>query len=138
MKVKTISDYLRGIESENIDVEEGIRNEIKNIEEYNSRLNAFISIFDVKTSFDISKVPPAEKGLVDYPLYGIPITIKDNISLAGHKTTAGSAVFQDFVPSVNADAVDLALASGSYSYRQDKHARVSDGRDIHQFFFWTG
>src|SRR5262245_50426143 len=37
------------------------------------------------------------------PLFGMPITVKDNIDLAGHATTAGSVVLHD-APPADADA----------------------------------
>ncbi len=46
------------------------------------------------------------------PLLGVPLTIKDNIFLAGFPATDGSAAFREFVPAVNAGIIDLLLAAG--------------------------
>ncbi len=114
-ETRTISDYLKGIKSEQIDVAEEICCEIKNAGDYNKRLNVFITIFEERTAFELSKVIPGSKRqqpLRDFPMFGIPLTVKDNIFLAGVKTTAASGAFQRFVPVVNADVVDSALSSG--------------------------
>jgi len=135
LKAKSISDYLSAIDSEEIDVEVEIQNEIKNIEEYNKYLNAFISKFEIQTALEISKVSPRTKNSSDLPLFGIPLTIKDNIFLAGQKTTAGSAIFQDFVPLVNADVVDVALASGCVPLGKTNMHELAMGATSSSSFF---
>jgi aspartyl-tRNA(Asn)/glutamyl-tRNA(Gln) amidotransferase subunit A len=111
---QTISDFRNEIDSGEIDLHDAIRNEIENVKEYNKRLNAFITIFDEDTAFEISKISSKGKktGLRQFTLYGIPLTVKDNICIAGHRTTAASAAFQNYVPSVNADVVDSLLSLG--------------------------
>lgn len=46
------------------------------------------------------------------PLAGVSVLVKDLFDTAGIKTTYGSAVFADHVPSTNAAAVDRVKASG--------------------------
>jgi aspartyl-tRNA(Asn)/glutamyl-tRNA(Gln) amidotransferase subunit A len=47
------------------------------------------------------------------PLHGIPIALKDLFDTAGVRTTAGSAVFKDRVPTEDADVVRLLKAPGA-------------------------
>jgi len=47
------------------------------------------------------------------PLHGVPFSVKDLIVTAGLRTTRGSALFADFVPSFNAPTVERALAAGA-------------------------
>lgn len=47
------------------------------------------------------------------PLHGVPITIKDNIDVAGVRTTAGSRVLADRVPSQDAAVVAKLKAAGA-------------------------
>lgn len=47
------------------------------------------------------------------PLHGIPLAIKDNFYTAGVRTTANSLIFEDFVPSWDATAVERLRAGGA-------------------------
>ncbi|HEY2459197.1 MAG TPA: amidase [Candidatus Acidoferrum sp.] len=47
------------------------------------------------------------------PLHGIPISLKDNICTAGIRTTAGSKILQDFIPSQNAAVAAQLFAAGA-------------------------
>lgn len=47
------------------------------------------------------------------PLHGVPITIKDNIDVAGVRTTAGSRVLADRVPAQDATVVARLKAAGA-------------------------
>ena len=47
------------------------------------------------------------------PLHGIPLALKDNISLAGRVTTAGSKVLADWIPSEDATVAAKLKAAGA-------------------------
>jgi aspartyl-tRNA(Asn)/glutamyl-tRNA(Gln) amidotransferase subunit A len=47
------------------------------------------------------------------PLHGVPIAIKDNISVRGMKTTAGSRILEDYVPPFDATVVSRLEAAGA-------------------------
>jgi aspartyl-tRNA(Asn)/glutamyl-tRNA(Gln) amidotransferase subunit A len=47
------------------------------------------------------------------PFHGIPIAHKDNYYTKGVRTTAGSLVFRDFIPTHNATVVDKLQAAGA-------------------------
>jgi len=52
-------------------------------------------------------------GRIVGPLHGVPITVKDNIDVAGFATTAGSLVLRDRRPAVDATAVARLRAAGA-------------------------
>jgi len=133
----TISDFRKGVASEKINLAEAIRKEIGNIREYNKRLNAFITIFDEDTAFNLSQIgsPGKKKDLEKFPLCGIPLSVKDNICVAGYKTTAGSAAFQNYVPVVNADVIDTCLSLGSVPLGKTNLHELAMGATSSSSFF---
>jgi aspartyl-tRNA(Asn)/glutamyl-tRNA(Gln) amidotransferase subunit A len=47
------------------------------------------------------------------PLCGVPIAIKDNLCMAGTRTTCSSKILEDYVPPYNATVVERILAAGA-------------------------
>ncbi len=47
------------------------------------------------------------------PLHGVPITVKDNIDIAGIPATAGAKIFQDRIPAQTATVVENLRAAGA-------------------------
>ena len=128
IRIKSIIELLEELISEKIEISDVLNEEIKNIAEYNKRLNAFITIFDEDSIHEISRIKGMGEAKTfiekksyetlkstqnsDFSLFGIPLTVKDNIFIGGRRTTAGSKAFQKFVPAVNAEVVDNILLKG--------------------------
>jgi Asp-tRNA(Asn)/Glu-tRNA(Gln) amidotransferase A subunit family amidase len=55
----------------------------------------------------------ARRGVLRGPLHGVPVGIKDIFYTAKLRTTMGSALFKDFVPDVDADAVAKLKQAGA-------------------------
>lgn len=49
----------------------------------------------------------------DAPLYGIPVTLKDNIDAVGYRTTAGAVALRDWRPSRDAEVTRRLRAAGA-------------------------
>jgi aspartyl-tRNA(Asn)/glutamyl-tRNA(Gln) amidotransferase subunit A len=97
--------------------EQRVREELENIERYNERLNAFITVFGGNDGLPLSRARELDARLrasrkVAAGLFGVPLAIKDNIFLGGFPTTAATYRFKDFVPNLNAQIVDDALGLG--------------------------
>jgi aspartyl-tRNA(Asn)/glutamyl-tRNA(Gln) amidotransferase subunit A len=91
---------------------------LRRIARYNSQLNAYLT---VTAEHALAAARRAEKELPrgrraagrQRPLLGIPITLKDNIWTRGIRTTAGSKVLRDFVPSEDATVVRKLARAGA-------------------------
>src|SRR5689334_20814110 len=84
------------------------------IDELNPSLNAFITVMHDSA---LAQAREAEReihaGNWRGPLHGIPIGLKDLIDTAGVKTTCGSALFKDRVPTEDAEIVRRLKNAGA-------------------------
>ncbi len=91
---------------------------LRRIERQNSALNAFLTI-TAEHALDAAR--RAEKQLLgrrssrreNFPLLGIPITLKDNIWTRGIRSTAGSKILRDFVPSQDSTVARKLARAGA-------------------------
>lgn len=87
---------------------------LKRIAIYNPKINAFISVLQEQALTEAKQLDAEQKaGRFRSPLHGIPIVLKDNIDTAGIRTTAGSAVFDDRVPTEDAEVVRRLKVAGA-------------------------
>ena len=61
------------------------------------------------------------------PLLGIPVALKDLVSLAGGQCTAGSRILEGYIVAVRRAHHRAAARGGGRHPRQDQHGRVRDG-----------
>jgi aspartyl-tRNA(Asn)/glutamyl-tRNA(Gln) amidotransferase subunit A len=87
---------------------------LETIERLNPRLNAFIT---VTAESALAEARQAEKEIRsgDWrgPLHGVPLGLKDLIDTAGVRTTAASAVFENRIPTEDADVVKQLRTAGA-------------------------
>ena len=84
------------------------------IDTYNPKLNAFITVTREQALARARGLDADLKGgTVRGPLHGVPIALKDNIDTAGIRTTAASSVFDDRVPTVDAEVARRLTAAGA-------------------------
>ena len=81
---------------------------------YNPKLDCFITVMREKALaqaavLDAEQMARKLRG----PLHGIPVALKDNIDTAGTRTTAGSGVFEDRVPTEDAPVTARLKAAGA-------------------------
>src|SRR5271167_1357211 len=84
------------------------------IQIYNPKVNAFITVmrdYALKQAQDLEAEQRA--GKFRGPLHGVPIALKDNMDTAGVRTTAASAVFDERVPTEDAEVVRRLKAAGA-------------------------
>src|SRR5947207_1090141 len=71
-----------------------------------ARLNAFTTLVPVEEARAAARAAEREIAAGTYrgPLHGIPAGVKDLLDTAGLRTTYGSGMFRDYVPSVDGDS----------------------------------
>jgi aspartyl-tRNA(Asn)/glutamyl-tRNA(Gln) amidotransferase subunit A len=84
------------------------------IDRLNPTLNAFITVVP-ELALRAARIAQREiaRGKWKGPLHGIPISLKDNIWTRGIRTTAGSKILADFVPSDDADVAKRLSRAGA-------------------------
>jgi aspartyl-tRNA(Asn)/glutamyl-tRNA(Gln) amidotransferase subunit A len=87
---------------------------LKRADDKERTFNAFITL---SPEAALRQADEADKRLLTgegiSPLTGIPIAIKDNICTRGIRTTCGSNILKDFVPTYSATAVQRVLNAGA-------------------------
>lgn len=80
------------------------------VAELNPRLNAIVTLCADEARAAAAEADRAsERG----PLHGVPYVLKDVIATAGIRTTAGSLLYRDFVPTRSATVADRLRAAGA-------------------------
>ena len=81
---------------------------------YDPKLDAFITVMKNQALAQARMLDAEQKaGKLRGPLHGVPIAIKDIIDTAGTRTTGGSALFADRVPTEDATVVARLMAAGA-------------------------
>src|SRR4051812_45960789 len=81
---------------------------------YDPKLDAFITVMKQQALAQARQLDAEQKaGKLRGPLHGVPIALKDNIDTADARTTGGSAVFEDRVPSEDATVTKRLKAAGA-------------------------
>ncbi len=97
------------------------------IEIYNPKINAFITVMRGAALAEARTLDAEQRaGRLRGPLHGIPVALKDNIDTKGVRTTAASAVFDDRVPSEDAEVTRRLAAAG---------AVIVGKTNLHEFAF---
>jgi aspartyl-tRNA(Asn)/glutamyl-tRNA(Gln) amidotransferase subunit A len=93
---------------------------LERIKKLNPQLNAFITLSEELALEQARRAESELGGKKNHkarrdrgPLHGMPISLKDNIYTAGLRTTAGSRVLRDFVPSEDAPVVTALKKAGA-------------------------
>ncbi len=106
-----ISDMIRKGETTS---EEVTRCSLDRIEKNDEKLGAFLEVFAEEAVENAKAVDKRlKRGESLPPLAGVPIGVKDNMCLKGHKATCGSKMLEDFVSPYDATVVERLKANGA-------------------------
>ena len=100
-----IKELKRKIETKEISVPELYSEYLGRIKKADKEINSFITV--------CGSIPEINEEDISLPLFGIPISVKDNICTRDIKTTCASKMLLDFVPCYDAAAVRRLKKSGA-------------------------
>jgi aspartyl-tRNA(Asn)/glutamyl-tRNA(Gln) amidotransferase subunit A len=102
---------------------------------YNPKLDTFITVMRDKAFAQAAILDAEQKaGKLRGPLHGIPVALKDNIDTAGTRTTAGSGVFEDRIPTEDAPVTARLKAAGAVIIgKTNLHEFAMGGGDVSFF-----
>lgn len=113
LRASTIPGIHTVYKSGELSVSEVTKFFLDRIEQYNSRLNAVISINPEALSIANAQDQQLQSSLAMGPLFGIPILVKDNIETRELPTTAGSLALASNETKKDADVVQRLRAAGA-------------------------
>ncbi len=114
------------LESGKLSSEELVAACLERIAQFEVQVSAFITVL-AEESMEEARLLDGERraGRSRGPLHGIPIAVKDNIDVRGVRTTAGSAVFRERVPTADAEVVRAPAAGGGDCHPARRTCRSS-------------
>jgi aspartyl-tRNA(Asn)/glutamyl-tRNA(Gln) amidotransferase subunit A len=109
----SVAELARAYRSKTITPVDVIRSHLAYIDRVNGVLNAYVTVAD--TALDQARRVMREwRGGADRgPLHGVPFAVKDQLTTRGLRTTAGSRLLADWVPTFDATAVRRAREAGA-------------------------
>lgn len=111
LTLKHASDGIRARKFTPVELTEACLGRIKT---YNPKINAWITVMRDQALTQARALGEEQAaGRLRSPLHGIPIGLKDNIDTAGVRTTAASQLFENRVPSEDAEVVRRLKAAGA-------------------------
>jgi len=132
----TIRELADGYKRREISPVEITRGCLDRIEKLNPELNAFITV-TAESAMAEARAAEAEilRGEWRGPLHGVPVAIKDLIDTAGVRTTAGSALYRDRIPTEDAEVVRrLRLAGAVLVGKNNLHEFAYGGSSLVSYF----
>ena len=109
LSATTLARALRGRELSPVEVVDAY---LERIEAENPALNAIVTLCAEQARHEAAEAERALRRGDERPLLGVPFTVKDVFATAGVRTTCGSALLADHVPTADATAVARLRAAG--------------------------
>lgn len=108
----TIKEAQKGLKEKQFSCLELVKSCLEQIKKKDSELNSFITVCEQDSIEQAQKIDCATDAK-ESPLQGIPIAVKDLYSTKGIKTTAGSKVLENYIPTYDATVVGKLKKAGA-------------------------
>lgn len=111
MSATKIAELIRARELSPLEVVEAF---LSRIDERNERTNAYVTVM-AESAIAAAKMAEAQVVSGDDigPLHGVPVALKDSVPVAGVRSTSGSRVFADHVPTVSGIEHERLVGAGA-------------------------
>jgi amidase len=108
------TEIAAAIRSRRVSAVEVLEAHLNQIKKYNGALNAVVTI-DEKEAFQRARQADEALANDEYwgPLHGVPMTLKDGLSTAGMRTTAGFPPLADYVPTADSTVAARLKTAGA-------------------------
>lgn len=111
MNITTLSQRIKKKELSLLDL---VNESLTKIAEENPKNNSFITIAEEESVLAAQQLEKeVMSGKVRGPLHGIPIAAKDLIYTKNIRTTMGSKVYENFIPTVDATVIQKLKQAGA-------------------------
>ncbi len=110
---KTVTELSEGLKKKKWSCEEIVKECFENIEKYNSKINAFITILNKEEVVKRAREKDATLSSAVSPLYGLPFVLKDSYNTKGIRTTAASQILGNYVSQYDATVYKRLMAAGA-------------------------
>lgn len=102
------------IRNKEVSVMEVTKESLKKIKEEAATINSFITV-DEENALKRAKYvqEQIDSGNINSPVAGVVVGVKDNICTKGLRTTCGSKILENFVPTYNAQVIDNLEKAGA-------------------------
>ena len=124
----------RLIRAKKLSAREALAAHLKQIERVNPKVNAIVTLVPEMAAEAAAKADEmqARKETLG-PLHGLPVAHKDLLETRGIRTTFGSPLYKDYVPTEDDHCGRADAARGRDHHRQDQHAGIRRGiADVQQ------
>ena len=113
----TILQALEGLKNKKFSSVELTKACFAQIEKVDKKLNSFVTLSEdiaLEQARNADNLITNEPSAINHkPLLGIPISVKDNFSTSGIRTTASSKVLDDYIPSFDATVIQRLKNAGA-------------------------
>lgn len=111
LSIMQISSLIKNKEVSPVQITDKLLSEIAEVNKIN---NAYITVC---TESAVNEAKKAEKEILNGnyrgPLHGIPISIKDNVSVKNTRCTSGSIIYKDYISQNDAPVVEYLRSNGA-------------------------
>lgn len=109
----TLTEAREGLKSKKFSSVELTKDVLQRIKDVDDKVKAFVTVNEEEAIKHAEKADAELKNGADLPLLGIPVSVKDNFSTKGLRTTASSKVLDDYIPPFDATVVARLKNAGA-------------------------
>jgi amidase len=124
--VQTLTELIAALDDRTVSSVELLDAHLDRIDRLDGPINSVITIEPERARTEAAAIDDARARGDDVgPLGGVPITVKDALATAGIRSTGGAVELRDFVPDVDAVAVDTVRRAGAVVFGKTNVPRWS-------------